>query len=147
MNLRILILGFAFTAFISTTFAHAAQLQQCGGYRTDVTSLVDLRSFANGNIKLVHYDTGGEPVCCSSHLAIVHPAPGSDAGVKCTLLTGPASAPGFTDVELKRVKGRYVAGKGLRLSIPVQVYTGSSSVRRWHTLTINQKTGTVTLNK
>src|SRR5690606_20380504 len=35
---------------------------------------INTRTFANGNIRVARLDTGGEPVCCASHLLILSPS-------------------------------------------------------------------------
>lgn len=82
------------------------------------------RTFANGNIRIAHVDTGGEPVCCSSYLAILAPT-GSEVALEsrqCALLTDGDQLSGFTWIDFPAISASYDPGFGLLLSIPVERY-------------------------
>ena len=60
-----------------------ARIAECEGWPLNVRNIVEpfdqsTRTFANGNIRILHIDTGGEPVCCSSHLVILAPNPAEE---------------------------------------------------------------------
>ncbi|MEP0521227.1 MAG: hypothetical protein ABJO09_16690 [Hyphomicrobiales bacterium] len=82
------------------------------------------RTFANGNIRIAHVDTGGEPVCCSSYLAILAPT-GSEEVLdsrQCALLTDGEQLSGFTWIDFPSITASYDPGQGLLLTVPVERY-------------------------
>ncbi len=100
------------------------------------------RTFARGKIRLWHIDTGGEPVCCSSHLVIVAPTPDEElGGLQCKRLSSQGSL-GFQWLNLPAIKSSYHAGKGLLISVPVEYYNdGNAGIKRTINVRINQATG------
>ena len=142
------------TAFliISTTItASAASLNECDR----VSSVRNVwepweestRTFANGQIRIVAMDTGGEPTCCSQHLVILSPNP--EWGRNCTVLSSTESS-GFLDIYFDEITTSYDPSKGLLLSVPVGYYDyEASGVERLNPedilVRINQATGTVEL--
>ncbi len=82
------------------------------------------RTFANGKIRIAHVDTGGEPVCCSSYLAILAPT-GSEIELEsrqCKLLTDGPEMSGFNWIAFDSITASYDPGLGLLLSVPVERY-------------------------
>ena len=102
------------------------------------------RTFANGVIRVAHMDTGGEPVCCPSHLLVLAPAgaPPEDYRV-CHMVSARSEGPtGFLWVDVPGISSSYDPERGLLLTVPTRTYEGpdaSFAVR------INQATGAVTL--
>ena len=131
-----------------------ARIAECEGWPLNVRNIVEpfdqsTRTFANGNIRILHIDTGGEPVCCSSHLVILAPNPAEEEQFRiCKLLTDGDVGNGFLDVNIKGIKSSYSPSKGLLLSVPVLRYNFEDGVNN-HKATIdvriNQATGAITI--
>ena len=108
------------------------------------------RTFANGNIRIAHVDTDGEPVCCSSYLAILAPS-GSDVALEsrqCRLLTNGNQISGFSWIRFQDITASYDAGLGLLISVPVDRYdfegqSTSGTVPDTVHIRINQATGDI----
>lgn len=106
------------------------------------------RTFANGKIRIAHVDTGGEPVCCSSYLAILAPT-GSDVELEsrqCKLLTDGPQLSGFNWIHFSNITASYDPGLGLLLSVPLERYdiggTGGT-IPATVGIRINQATGQI----
>lgn len=106
------------------------------------------RTFANGKIRIAHVDTGGEPVCCSSYLAVLAPT-GSEVELEsrqCKLLTDGPELSGFNWINFDSITASYDAGLGLLLSVPIERYdfggTGSTTPATVG-IRINQATGEI----
>lgn len=114
-------------AFSANAFAQAA-ISQCE-WPANLQNILEpweqhTRTFANGNIRIAHVDTQGEPVCCSSYLAILAPT-GSEVALEsrqCALLTDGAELSGFTWIDFPAITASYDPGLGLLLSVPVERY-------------------------
>lgn len=110
------------------------------------------RTFANGNIRVAWLDTGGEPVCCSSHLLILSPSgDGSDEPVfrQCRVASA-APGTGFFGLDVQRIVASYDPSRGLLLSLPVYhwhqgVETGRPPIEERMEIRINQSNGAVTI--
>jgi len=101
------------------------------------------------DIRILHLDTGGEPACCSSYMAILSANPNDELGDRqCNLLVSDANGLGFMDIAVDRVRSTYDTIKGLLLSVPVSLYgDGSTSTEKRINVRINQALGTVTIEK
>ena len=104
------------------------------------------RTFASGKIRIWHVDTGGEPVCCSSHLVIIAPDPNEElTQTQCVRLSDQGSL-GFQWIEFKDISASYDPAKGLLLSVPVERYNdGNEGLKDTIDLRINQATGAVVI--
>lgn len=106
------------------------------------------RTFANGKIRIAHVDTGGEPVCCSSYLAILAPT-GSEIALEsrqCKLLTDGPEMSGFNWVAFDAITASYDPGLGLLLSVPVERYDfagDGTTIPATIGIRINQATGEI----
>jgi hypothetical protein len=132
---------------LATTPAMAADIRSCEGFEVSASNLIfpveeNVRSFANGDIRVIGLDTGGEPVCCSSHVMVLLPSP-EDPGDICVLVSAEGTN-GWYSVSVGATKADYDAETGLTLRIPVGVYNGAGSDPDTLTLVINQPRGTVT---
>ena len=105
------------------------------------------RTFANGNIRIAHVDTDGEPACCSSHLLILAPDPKNELGGRsCNLLSDGGSGTGFQYLSVAGTTAKYDPAKGLLITVPVERYIdGQKSGKATITVRINQATGGVTI--
>ena len=134
--------------------AEAQVLQDCE-VLDSITAVVEpweeaTRSYANGAIRVVHLDTDGEPVCCSSHLAIVAPTGEPELPFRqCRLLSDADGFTGFLDVRIAEIASSYDPAKGLLLTVPVDRYDGEKGARADGPfplrVRINQATGAITL--
>lgn len=112
---------------------------------------ISTRTFANGAIRVARLDTGGEPVCCASHLLILSPSGnGSDGPVYRQCHVASASpGQGFYAVDIPRLTASYDPARGLLLSLPVYhwhqgVENGAQPIEERMEIRINQATGAVT---
>ncbi len=130
-----------------------ASLMECDG-PAGVADVVEpweqsTRTFANGLIRIVHVDTGGEPACCSSHMVILAPDPNDELGLRgCRILSDGQKFTGFQSVDVPGVASSYDAALGLRLSVPVERYIdGIQSSKATVHVRINQATGVISLER
>jgi hypothetical protein len=121
--------------------AHAAEVGPCNDLDRISFLVGQVRSFAEGKIRIAYVDTDGEPVCCSSHLLVFIPAP--DLGSQCFAVSQSAatkdsgSARGFNNIEFSKIKASYDQRRGLLLTVPYTLYNpdggkgkpGSTDVR------------------
>ena len=149
------IFGAAVLSLALATVPAAAQVLQDCEIVDSVTTVIEpweeaTRTFAEGAIRVVHLDTGGEPVCCSSHLAILAPTgQPEDMFRQCRLLSDREGYRGFLDVRIGLIESSYDPAKGLLLTIPVDYYDGERGPRADGPfpvrVRINQATGAITL--
>lgn len=111
---------------------------------------VNTRTFANGNIRVAWLDTGGEPVCCSSHLLILSPSGDGRDGPAYRQCRVASARPGtgFYAVDVPGITASYDPVLGLSLSVPVDHWhsgmdQGRPPIRERMEISINQATGTV----
>ena len=133
--------------FALPAFAEA-EIVDCSGLesvRNVVLPLADgTRTFANGKIRIWHIDTGGEPACCSSHLAIIAPHPEDELGYQQCVRLSDGGSLGFQWLSVKNIQASYDAGKGLLLNVPVERYiNGVDSHKLTIGVRINQATGAI----
>ncbi|MCL4675225.1 MAG: hypothetical protein KJZ59_04180 [Pararhodobacter sp.] len=112
---------------------------------------VNTRSFANGAIRVAWLDTGGEPVCCSSHLLILSPSgDGSDGpAYRQCLVASAQPGSGFHSVDVPGITASYDPARGLLLSVPIGHWHsgmehGAGPIPDRMEIRINQATGSVT---
>jgi hypothetical protein len=107
------------------------------------------RPYANGAIRIAHLDTGGEPVCCASHLLVLSPAGGVDEPEyrACHVVSGGGGL-GFNWVDIPGTTASYDPVRGLLLSVPVWHWhdgmnQGRPAIVERMEVRINQAAGTV----
>ncbi|WP_323035855.1 hypothetical protein [Pararhodobacter sp.] len=111
---------------------------------------VNSRTFANGNIRVAWLDTGGEPVCCSSHLLILSPSGnGADEPIyrQCRVASAQPGQ-GFYAVDVPGISASYDPNKGLLLSVPISHWhqgmeNGAGPIPDRMEIRINQANGAV----
>ena len=133
-------------ALATATGAQAAAVRDCDTFEANARNLVlpveeGVRTFANGNVRLLHLDTGGEPACCSAHLMVLLPDP-ELPGQICVLISADDRS-GFYAIDLPGTKAAYDPATGLSLDVPVALHDGTASTPRRLRLRINQQTGVV----
>lgn len=146
-------IGFLFAfCFLSGPAVAQAAISDCD-WPASLRNIVEpweshTRTFANGKIRVAHVDTGGEPVCCSSYLAVLAPT-GSEVELEsrqCKLLTDGPELSGFNWIHFDSITASYDPGLGLLLSVPLERYdsggTGSTTPATVG-IRINQATGEI----
>jgi len=109
----------------------AAEIGECNNLDSVSWLVGQTKSFAQGKIKIAHIDTDGEPVCCSSHLIVIIPAP--ELGSQCFALSQTAakkedeSARGFADIGFDKITASYDPARGLLLTVPYTLYDSEGS--------------------
>lgn len=109
------------------------------------------RSFAGGVIRIAQLDTGGEPVCCATHLLVLAPSEGGNGPIyrQCFVVSDKDGA-GFYDIDFPGIMASELPGPGLRLDVPVSRYhdrvgLGEPGVPDRITIRIDPPTGSVAL--
>ena len=118
---------------LGSVSAEAAVVGQCGALN-NLENLVEpweqnTKTFYNGQVRIALVDTGGEPVCCSTHLVILVPRNDEMGGSECFVFSqtqydmedGP-SYMGFQGIDFQKIKASYDPSKGLTLSVPYSTY-------------------------
>ena len=131
---------------LSTVAAAANSIRSCDTWEANARNIVLLpepaiRSYANGNIQLLHLDTGGSPACCSSHLMVLMAAPEGEY-YDCSLISFD-DRDGFAWITLSETLSTYDPASGLLLEVPARIYLPEESFTNggYITLLINQGTG------
>lgn len=127
----------------------AAQVTRlCEGFEASAANVVwesPSPTFARGAIRLVHLDTGGEPVCCSSHLMVLHPSPPPERFADCTLVSR-RGRQGWSWLHLDAVEATYDPATGLDLLLPAILFEEGAAGRPVPLrLRVDQARGTVTI--
>jgi len=104
----------------------AAEIGECNNLDSVSWLVGQTKSFSQGKVKIAHIDTDGEPVCCSSHLLVIIPAP--ELGSQCFALSQKAAskedetALGFANIGFDKITTAYDAARGLLLTVPYTLY-------------------------
>ena len=99
--------------------AHAAAVHSCDHLDSIGNLVGNVRSFAQGAIRVAHVDTE-EPALAPEHLLIF--VAEEPMGVSCFAVSADADGVGFNSVDMDKLQGSYDPKKGLLLSIPVRVW-------------------------
>jgi len=108
-----------------TSAAGAAEVGPCGELNRIDNLVGQVKSYAEGQIRLAAVETG-EPVCCSSHLLVF--IPGIDPGGSQCFAVGDErnrdSGPvrGFYSIDPNRFAGTYDPKRGLLITVPFVRY-------------------------
>jgi len=110
---------------IFASAAGAAEVGPCGELDRISNLVGQTRSFAKGDIRIAHVSTGGEPVCCSSHLLVL--VSRDEFGPECFAVsqkaaTASTSARGFSNIGFDRIKASNESRRGLLLHVPFTLY-------------------------
>ena len=92
----------------------------------------NVRTYANGDIKIMHLNTYFEPAGGASHLMVIYPRKNDFFPHSRIIST-------FSYIFLPQTKSTYDPATGLTLTIPVSIFDGEDFVMRNLTLTINQE--------
>jgi len=118
--MRAFVAGLA--ALLLSGTAHAAAVVDCD-WAAEARNIVEpweknTRTFYNGQVRVAHLDTGGEPACCSAQLLVIYPDH-SDMNTQgsCKLVRQRADA-GFASIDFAGLRSSYDAKKGLLIVIP-----------------------------
>lgn len=102
------------------------------------------KSFYNGQVRVALMDTGGEPVCCSTHLLILAPDKSDEMGGRMCRLVGSKEKLGFEGVDFAKLTTRYDQGRGLLIIFPFTLYVdGVSHTNGTARVRVNLERGTV----
>ena len=136
----------AFAATLIGTTAAANSIRSCDTWEANARNLVlppedSIRAYANGNVQILHLDTGGSPACCSSHLMVLTAAP-EDEFYDCALISF-SDRNGFAWLTVAETQSTYDPASGLLLEVPARIYLPEESFTNGGMLTllINQGTG------
>ena len=124
--------------------AAAQEMRPCEGYEVNARNVVwsdPSRTFANGAIRLIHLDTGGEPACCSSHLMVTYPSPEEPYDL-CALISAREGL-GWQWLSLSRADASYDPATGLTVRVPASEYGEVHATPLSVAVTINQQTGEI----
>ena len=136
--------------------AQAVSVRDCDGTTDSARNIVEpweksTRKIFNGQVRITHLDTGGEPVCCSSHLMVTYPAPeGEDpTGYGECKLVGSEESMGFLSIGYSSLKTEYDPKKGLLITFPYTTYNheGDNHPSGSAKLRLNLKTGKLTVEQ
>jgi hypothetical protein len=115
-------------ALALSAHAQAVTVRDCDGTTDSARNIVEpwvknTKQFYNGNVRVTHLDTGGEPVCCSAHLLVTYPSAGQDEPVyaDCKLVSMNDSA-GFLSIDFAKLTAKYNAKTGLAITFPYTTY-------------------------
>jgi hypothetical protein len=130
------------------TQAHAVNVRACDE-TASVQSLAEpweqnTRAFYKGEVRVALLDTGGEPVCCSTHLLVLVPDKTSEMGDRTCHIVSDHEGMGFADIDFGHLVAKYEEGKGLLITFPYTLYVdGVSSKSGTARVRINLDRGTV----
>ena len=88
------------------------------------------RAFYKGEVRVALLDTGGEPVCCSTHLLILVPDKSSEMGDRTCHIVSDHASMGFSGIDFAHLTAKYQEGKGLLLTFPYTLYVDGLSMDR-----------------
>lgn len=135
--------------------AQAVSVRDCDGTTDSARNIVEpweqnSRQFYNKLVRITHMDTGGEPVCCSSHLMVSYPSAGQDEPVysECKLVSMNEGA-GFLSIDFAKLSAKYDPKTGLSISFPYTTYnhSGENHPRGVAKLLLNLKKGELAVVK
>ena len=117
----------------------------CEGWRASVGNLLEpldrtTRAFAGGRVRVLVLGHG-EPACCGTWIAVLHPTPEGFAG--CSLILATEDR-GWADAGFAG-DAYYDLATGLSVPMDVVAYDGAGGVRSRIVLLVNQAEGRVTL--
>jgi hypothetical protein len=118
------LLPFAATPVLAQKDAPVAAIHECGGLDSIGNLIGDVRSFADGAIRVASISTE-EPAAAPEHLLIFIAE--EPMGVGCYAVSANADGRGFNQVDMKELKVSYDENKGLLLSVPVSAYDPENS--------------------
>ncbi|WP_143128611.1 hypothetical protein [Rhodobacter sp. JA431] len=104
----------------------------------------NIRSYANGDIRLAHLNTFYEPAAGASHVLVS--VRSKDSPIFQGTLISYGETVSFSEVDLMRASSRYDPKTGLNLQIPVRVFDGQGFVDRTLEVNVDQSKPKVTSN-
>jgi hypothetical protein len=106
-------------AFLVSLSAHASPaIHDCGGLDRIGNLIGNVRSFAQGAIRVAHVSTE-EPAAAPDHLLIF--VTEEPMGAACYAVSANADGHGF-NIDMNRLQATYDSNKGLLISVPVYSY-------------------------
>lgn len=139
-------------SFVVAGTAHAQAVNECNWIASSEYIVQpqsqNVREFANGNVRVTHIDTDGEPACCSSFIMVTIEK--SEQGRVCRLIsnqhTNMSGVVGFGKVMFSETGADYDPEYGLFVETPVKTMGGDGllSNEMMIQILINQATGDIT---
>jgi hypothetical protein len=102
-------------ALLTTYPANAAAIHDCGRLDSIGNLVGNVRSFAQGAIRVAYISTE-EPAAAPEHLLIF--VEEGSAGARCFAVSATADGRGFAAIDFKALEATYNSDKGLLISIP-----------------------------
>jgi hypothetical protein len=115
----ILVSVFALLAAVSAHASPAAAVHDCGGLDSIGNLIGNVRSYAQGAIRVAYVSTE-EPAAAPDHLLIF--VADQEMGSSCYAVSANAEGHGFSYVDMTGLSSSYDSNKGLLLSVPVSSY-------------------------
>src|SRR5262249_57281038 len=115
----ILVSSFALLVSLSAHASPLAAVHDCGGLDSIGNLIGNVRSFAQGAIRVAYISTE-EPAAAPDHLLIF--VAEEPMGAVCYAISANAEGRGFSRVDMKGLTASYDSNKGLLLSVPVSAY-------------------------
>lgn len=134
---------------VSVLPATAANVRECD-WAASAHSLAEpweknTKTFLNGAVRIALIDTGGEPVCCSTHLLILAENKSDEHGGKECRLISNTGEMGYEWIDFANIKSDYHPARGLQLVMPFKLYVDGIRDRRGVAhITINTQNGVIT---
>ena len=107
--------------------AFAVSVRDCDGTTDSLRNIAEpwsknTKQFYNNQVRVTLVDTGGEPVCCSSHLVVIFPTVEEPGGYnECKLIESNESS-GFLQIGFDKLVAKYDPKKGLTMTFLYMTY-------------------------
>lgn len=134
---------------VSVLPAGAANVRDCN-WAASAHSLAEpweknTKVFLNGAVRIALIDTGGEPVCCSTHLLVLAEDKSDEHGGRVCRLVSNSGEMGYEWIDFARITSTYHPSRGLQLTMPFKLYVDGVADRRGVArITINTQNGVIT---
>ena len=107
--------------------AGAVNVRECDDFTSNIQSLAEpwdqnAKVFLNGAVRIALIDTGGEPVCCSTHLIVLAQDKSDEHGGRTCRVISDKGTAGFEWIDFPNIRAGYDPARGLLLTVPVRYY-------------------------
>ena len=112
---------------LSVLQATAANVRDCDDFASSAQSLAEpweknTTVFLNGAVRIAMIDTGGEPVCCSTHLLVLAENKSDEHEGRICKIISNRGQEGFEWIDFAKIQANYNPASGLNLVVPVKFY-------------------------
>jgi hypothetical protein len=112
---------------LSALPAGAVSVRDCDDFTSNIQSLAEpweqnTKVFLNGSVRIALVDTGGEPVCCSTHLVVLAEDKSDEHGGRACKVVSDQGTGGFEWIDFPKIRATYHPARGLLLTMPVRYY-------------------------